>query len=322
MSRFLGIALTVSTLMVAAYLYAMVEYTHNSREEFEALRLSIQLNYATDAGADAMLETDDLNMDYANNRFFNADPELALDNFLVAMALGYDMAPSEANKRLLREYIPVASVSTFDGFYLATQQLIGNGQNFPENNLKDVDYDLKFGVKMPYTYSYNNAQYALTMGMDYTWKIDGSSLTKDIGLPPKNGGYLNELEAWNIITSSISNDMAYAIESYNDNNYGWSNRFYIPSQLTETTGTNSISGPSFIVLVQGLDLTLSKSVDGFSVAGSRVDNVRMVAAYTRNNIKYYTYADKLPIGISIDDLYTTTNEAAKAGYFADQKYLQ
>ena len=48
----------------------------------------------------------------------------------------------------------------------------------------------------------------------------------------------------------------------------------------------------------------------------------MVVTYRRNGIKYYTYHDTAPVGITLDQPYSTMYEAAITGYMADIEYLK
>ena len=47
--------------------------------------------------------------------------------------------------------------------------------------------------------------------------------------------------------------MTSAVYEANKNKPNWQNSFYIPVALTRFTGVNPIQGPSFVVMVQGLD---------------------------------------------------------------------
>jgi|GEM_PF-5096546 len=202
-----------------------------------------------------------------------------------------------------------------------TPKQIKNATDYPETPAKDGDWDLTFGMKMPYTYTFGGSSYALNMGSDYTYQITGSTLTKSYGLPPTATGNLTSREVFNKINELVSKDMAYAIDLANQNKPNWENSFYIPDALTTFSGVNPIQGPSFIILIQGLDLTTPHPISAFSVAGSRVGAARMVVAYTRAGIKYYSYADKAPGGVTIENMYTNVVDAAKAGYAHDTKYM-
>jgi hypothetical protein len=318
MSRMFGLVNMVSFIFMSALIFAFITYMHKENDEFEQLRLAYQIDYATDAGTVAMLQTSDLGLDYAKNKYISVNPDLALDTFLTVFCFGYDMIPNTENKNLVKQYIPVAAVATFDGYYIATQRLVKNATPYPEGAVNDGDWDLTFAMKMPYTYINGTSQFALTMGMDYAWQMSGPNLSKFNGIPPG----LDKVNAWHIVNKSVSDDMAFTISEFNKANPNWEHQFYIPDRLSAVSGANPIQGPSFLVLVQGLDFTTPRKISGFSISGSRIDNARMVAAYTRNATRYYSYVDKMPGGVMLENLYSTVKEAALAGYYADQVYMQ
>lgn len=323
MGRHFGIINLVAIIFLSALIFAYVTYIQKETEDFERLRLSIQIDYATDAGTSAMLGTSDLGMDYANMKYSNINPNLGLDTFLTVFAFGYDMLPTEENKQLIKQYIPVVGVATFDGYYIGTQRLVKNATDYPDaGGENDSDWDLTFGMKMPYTYSYGGVQYALNMSTDYAWKMSGNTLSRHDGHPPTSTGSLDEDDIWHIINKSISDDMAYTVAHFNESNPNWSNQFYVPDKLTDVSGVNPIKGPSLLVLVQGLDFTTPRKISGFSISGARIDNARMVIAYQRNGINYYSFADKMPPGVDIENVYSSVKDAAEAGYYADVQYIQ
>ncbi|MDX8360770.1 hypothetical protein [Cytobacillus sp. IB215316] len=331
MSRFFGLINITSLLFFAALIVGFVNYVKNETDEIEQLRLSYAIDYATDAGAQEMLRTGSLDMDYGNHKYLNINPELALESFLNVFAFNYDMVPSEENKQTIKQYMPVAAVATFDGVYLANHQLVRNrGGNYPEGPVNDADWDLIFGMKTPYTHNDSGVSYALNMGMSYTIAIDGNVMRRDEGLPPRDGVPLTKQQAWSMINKIISQDMAYSINKTNEHNPDWANNFYIPDSISSVRDNNSIQGPSFITLVQGLDFTTPRPISAFSISGSKIDQARMVGAYIRNvngeDIKYYAYLDKIPevdIGASIQliNVFSTVREAASEGYYHDSLYM-
>ncbi|MEQ7052184.1 hypothetical protein ABN764_16135 [Paenibacillaceae sp. P-4] len=326
MSRHFGFVNIVAILFIAALLLGYMQYVSQEKDEIERLKLSYAIDYATDAGAMAMLNTGNLDMDYTKQRAVTVNPALALDTFLDVFAFNYDLYPSAENKALIKDFIPVAAVAGYDGYYLASHQLVTNeAGNYPETPANEVEWDLVFGMKMPYLYTYGGTSYGLNMGMEETLALTDSTLSKIQGLPPTSTGSLSRGEAQEIINNNISNDMAYQINETNTINPYWKNFFYIPSQLTTFSGVNPIEGPSLLVLVQNVTLTTSKPISGFSIAGSKIDRARMVLGYTRNGMKYYAFADKAPVstevdpvkGIVIENIYSTAKEAALAGYYFD-----
>ncbi|MDQ0885055.1 hypothetical protein QFZ81_000143 [Paenibacillus sp. V4I9] len=323
MSKNFGVVNIVGVLFLAALLIGFTTYVYKERNEIEQLKLSYAIDYSTDAGAMAMLKTGSLDMDYTMNKAFTVNPQLALDTFLDVFCFNYDLQPTAQNKAIIKDYIPVAAVATFDGYYLASQQLVKNGGgNYPETAAKDVDWDLTFGMKIPYTHNYLGTSYALNMGLEYTLALTGNNLTKQMGLPPTAAGTMSQTDARVKINDIISNDMANSISRTNNNNPNWKNNFYIPSQLTTFSGVNPIEGPSFLVLVQGVTLSTSRPISGFSIAGTKIDTARMVAGYVRNGANYYCYVDKIPGSVTVNNLYSTVKEAALAGYYADLEFMK
>ncbi|THF73914.1 hypothetical protein [Cohnella fermenti] len=325
MSRFFGIVNLVVIIFLAALLTGYMTYRYKESNEIEQLKLSYAIDYATDAGTMAMLDTASLDMDYSKFKYLNMDPNLALDAFLDVFCFNYDLPPTKENKDMMKDYIPVAAVATFDGYYLASHQLVhNNGGDYPETAENDSDWDLVFGMKLPYSYKpdgNSSATYALNMGLEYYYALEGGTLSKQMGLPPDESGTLTPNEARKYINDKIANSMADSIDTFNENNPNWQNSFYIPSSLTTFSGVNPIEGPSFLVLVQGLNLTTARSISGFSVSGSKIDLVRSVVGYTRNGQHYYAFADKVPEGVAVEELFTSLDEAAEDGYSFDPLFM-
>ena len=323
MKRVFGIVVLIGMIYVSAMMVGYAQYMRNDVKELGQLRLSYAIDHAGYAAAQAMLKTPDLGMDYTNPNYEKVDPNIALDTFLTVMCINYDMTPTDSNKKLIaNNYVPMAAVAGVDGYYIATPRLIKNSVNSPEGAIKNGDWDLIFGMKMPYTYKYNGTAYALNMTMNNCLALSGGSLTKEAGLPPTSTGILSQQEAWRVINSEVSTDMAYTLDKANQSDPGWSNSFFIPSEVTTFSGVNPIKGPTFMALVENLKLDTSTSINAFSVAGTKIIGVRAVVGYTRNAIKYYCYADEAPSTAVIEHTFSTVKEAASAGYYFDTQYMQ
>lgn len=324
MAKHFGIINMISLIFFAALLVAYLHYVDKERNEIEQLKLSYSIDLAADAAVDTMLHhTGRLDMDYTRPGSITVDPEMALETFLEVFCFNYNLHPTESNKALVKNFITVAAVAAFDGYYIASERRVRNGAgDFPEYAAGDGDWELAFSMKMPYAYEHGGVLYALNMGMRDTIALSTSELYRIDGLPPTDTGTLTHEEARSLINDTISNHMAYVINELNENNPNWRHNFYIPSQLTTFTGVNPITGPSFIVLVQNVNLSTARPISGFSVSGSSISEVRWIAGYERGGTKYYAYADQLSESITIENIYRSMEEAAKAGYHADMTLLK
>lgn len=319
----------ISVIYLAALMVGYFKYTMNEQDELQQLILSYAIDYCSDAAMQEVLIGDDLEMDYSADGQVLVDPKAALDTFVDMFCLNYDIGISgETRKHVLQNYIPVACLAGYDGFYIAKYQPVKSDTNVyypPETGLSNSTWDVVFGPKLPYTYTNGGTSYALNMGMDYAYAINGINVTKPAGLPP---GLSSKAAGIAKINEIITNEIAYTVNSVNELNPNWKHSFFIPAQLTTLTGVNPINGPSLIVLVQNVDLASARPISGFSVSGSKVGRARMVVGYIRNvngiDIKYYCYADKadkLPPSITIDDLFQSVEDAARAGYYYDAEYM-
>lgn len=319
MKRAFGVVCIISVIYLAALLVGFYRYSLNEQSELQQLILSYAIDYCSDAAMQEALTGDHLEMDYTKDHYMIVDPKQALDTFVDLFCLNYDIGIScEARKHVLQNYIPVACMAAYDGFYIAKYQPVKNAVNYPENGLNDSTWDVVFGPKLPYTYTNAGTAYALNMGMEYAYAINGYNVSKYKGIPP---GLLNKEAGIAEINKIVAGEMAYTIDSVNAANPNWRNSFFIPAQLTSLTGVSPITGPSLIVLVQNVDLTTVRPISGFSVSGTKVDQAMMVLAYRRGGIKYYCYADRFPGGVPIEDVYSTVEDAARAGYNHDILYM-
>ena len=335
MKRAFGVVCIICVVYLAALMVGFYQYIIKEQNEIEQLILSYAIDYSADGAMAEVLNSRDINNDYMDVTELKIDPNVVLDSFLDIFCINYDMGRSaEAKKYVAQNFIPVACVAGFDGYYIARLQPIKSEFDgyYPGDMLENSRWDLIFGPKMPYTYTKYGKSFALNMGMEYAYTTSGGKYEGQLPELSKQAGLIK-------INRILSNSIGNAISSANQTNTNWEHQFFMPSQLSTYYGTNPIKGPSFIVLVQNVDLRTTKPISGFSISGSKVEKERLVVGYIRNEIKYYCYADMIP-GLDTDnasgvmtfqddwdevdvlDSFTSVEEAAKAGYYCDLKYMK
>lgn len=331
----IGVFLLVALVYVSGLLIYFAGYTKKDILEFERLKLSYAVDYATDAAILNLLLSQDLDMDYTDKGYISADPDMALEAFVDTFLFNYGVATDDTNREHVKmNFMPVFVVAMFDGYYMGTQKLVENRNNYPEGSINDGNWALQFSPKLPYTYVSGGASYALNTGGDYSFKMSGNILSKQYGLPP---GLTSKDNIRREITRIICADISYQIDKVNETNPNWANTFYIPGDLTTLSNVNPIDGPSVLAVVQNVDFATSRKIGAFSVGGAKIKATRMIAGYTRDSQKRYCYADKLPSPdpvtgkprdpdtgelLDVENIYYTMKEAAKDGYSFDIKYMQ
>lgn len=316
----IGIFLFIALLYVSGLLIYFAGYTKQDILEFERLKLSYAVDYSTDAAILNLLSSQNLDMDYVDRSYINADPDLALDTFVDVFLFNYGAAIDETNRDHVKmNFMPAFVVAVTDGYYMGKPMLVKNGNNYPEGAINDGGWALQFSPKLPYTYVSGSASYALNMGGNHSFKMEGNVLSKEFGLPP---GLNSKEDIRREISRIVSADMSYQINKINENNPNWANTFYIPGDLTTISNVNPLEGPTVLAIVQNVDFTTSRKIGAFSIGGARIQTPRMLAGYTRTGKKFYCYADRLPPAITAENIYTTMEEAARDGYYFDVEYME
>lgn len=304
MNRITSVILIIPIYFVCMLFLLSMLVVKQESESLEKLRLTKAINYSTDAATAEMLGAGHLGMDYVDKNKMTVDPQEALDTFVQVFALNYDLSLGQENLEMIKNsYMPIFVVAAYDGYYVFENRRVN----------REGDFNLVSTPKLPYRYKApDGTLYALNMGLENSIKFDGGSLSK-VPMP------ISEAEAMRVINSRISDDMLYRLDqSYAQ---GFESTFYIPHSMTTISHTNAISGPSVLAFINNLNLTTRNKLSEFSIGGAQVEQARMVAAYRRNGENYYAYADLLPEGVDIVEMFTNVMDAAKAGFHHDSFYM-
>lgn len=97
-------------------------------------------------------------------------------------------------------------------------------------------------------------------------------------------------------------------------------------QVTTFKRVNPIEGPTVLAFIDGWDFKTTHAISAFSIGGAQIEASRMVAGYEAINpdgsvTKMYAYADLLPENKHVIDMFTSVEEAAKAGYYYDPIFM-
>lgn len=307
-----------------------VQFFKLENQALEDWRLKQVVNNCTDSAIEELLEASDLGMDYADWGRFNADPDLALDDYLTTFLLNYNMPITESNKEVVKtNFIKAFCVAGYDGYYIYDHRRTIDEKSMKWNGEYGSTYQLVGSPKLPYLYrdmSKNDryVTYALNMGYRRAYKLTDATIT--VADSP-----LSKAKTMEIINNRISDDLMERVDRAYEN--GWLQSVYIPSSLATISSTNPIESPTVLCFMDGVDLCSVLPVNAFGIGGSRARVARPVSAYKRlyqgKYMKFYSYHDLLPTTLSdgtpfdsvIEQVFMSPEEAAEAGYHHDPLYM-
>lgn len=313
MSKVFSLFLFVPLFFIMMTSVMWMQFYQYQEQEVADDELKAVVNYSVDSAIEELLEAADLGMDYADWGKMKVDPKLALDDFINTFLMNYDMPITDDNKSLVRSaYMPVFCVAAFDGYYMYDRQKVN----------KEGDFELLSSPKIPYTYNKGQYTYALNMGFNKCYAVLDNSVIW-------TNNPIGKKETLKIINTRISDDFASRVDSAYKN--GWASSVFIPAGIAEVSRTQPIQSPAVLAFVDNVDLYMGHNISCFGIGGARVKTVRAVAAYQRDGTKYYAYADLLPaelfntdgspVSTYIEDMFSTVQDAAQAGYHHDTLYM-
>ena len=344
MQRLFSVLLVIPLFFLIIVYFAGWQIMSADFNEFEEYRLQTTNNYATDAAVEELLYSDDLNQDHADMKEMTLNPMLARKTFLEVFSLSYDVPVTSENlDAIAAEYLELMVVAVYDGYYVFANEDIHHyeykvtGQKDGKDTWEWVDdrsptYECMPTVKIPYKYVVedtdledgkdDSAIYTYNLGFDDAVILTSSKLDV-VDLP------ISPAVAMNNINQQINLEINSRLAKKVDN--GLLRAVNIPvSATTVGSANNSLESVSVLAFVDGVNFTTSKELSSFSIGGAKIYENRMVACYTRDNCKYYCYADLINrnvvnpgVGINewADYVVNTIEEAAALGYTCDLELM-
>lgn len=315
------------SLLIMFILLVLYRDIVENERQFEELRLKYAIDYATEGAFQASLEGGNLGISYQDLQNIKVVPENVLSVFKGIMMTSYDMSYSEQNFKGLDNYISGAVLALSDGYYILTPKDYNNSE-------------LIWGLKKPYSVKYSDTQYVAYNISNQNWMMARKS---DVN-PVIRGDDWASLRASGVevgvsdtalrqkintlINRRLTDDINYTIKQRNlyRNSLGvvesmgrevkLDDFVYLPAVQTDS-GVNSITKPSLLMIMSGVDFAGTTRLESKSIGGLTVAKKIRVLAYVRDGKKYYCYEGQLPETQVVDRFYNSTDEAAKGGYTPD-----
>lgn len=316
-------------LMLIYIIMIMHHDIRDNERQFEELKLRYAIDYATEGAFLASLEGGNLGISYQDLQNVTINPSNTLPVFKNIMAMSYDMSLSRANMDALDQYISGAVIAIADGYYIASLEEVDT----PNQQGRGGEYQLKWGLKKPYTIQHGIDRYVAYNLSSEKWALaeqSGATLNLRRGetwaeLTTLEGIAPNRQNITTQINKLITRDINYNINKRNNiyNTETKKDFIYLPSQQTQS-GVNSITKPSIFITMSGVDFAGSQKLEAKSVGGFTIAKKRRVLGFTDGGIKYYAYETQLPPAkvALVEQFYNTVDEAALAGYRPHVDYLR
>lgn len=200
---FFGFNLISALLIVVMWIF-LFGYMKDRNNYIANLKLHYATNNSIDAATAAMLETEDLDMDYDTDKEFKVNPQTALNEFVDVTLMNYGIRPNQqAREDFKLNNLPLFCVVDYDGYYIGMpgkagvfdyettletpfnytwfiadenpiNKVLQSGSNLniflsDKNQKLEYSYDIVFTPKLPFTYideqpGKNKRVFALNMG--------------------------------------------------------------------------------------------------------------------------------------------------------------
>lgn len=337
----------IAVMIIAFMILAIQKMDAINDRQFEQVRLSYAIDYATEAAFRATISTDSIGTDYANEgmKEVELNPAMAMPTFYNVLALSYDMTLGDDVKAKIESSVATGFICAVNGYYILEPIEI---DTTPNDHEIGGEYKLSFGVKRPYiVYAYDAG-----LGRDRLFSINLVNDKNVEYIPEKHNNpdeanteplfERNDYEGTPLIKELVkqsiarwlNEDVALAINVRNRTNaYGDTHHFYVPS-ADSMTAVNDIVSPCLAIIFQDSTFLNGYNMDAVSIGGARVQPRSNVLGFKLpgDNTTYYCFAgqqlgDKFVTGqpkpaISIVKRYNTIHEAVLDGCHPHLMYLQ
>lgn len=336
--KFQAIAYPLVLLIDVIMFVSMYQWNKQSLEEFQQKQLDIQVNYATTAGVDLMLnETAHINTDYATWGEMDCDPYQGWNGFMACLIRSFGWADTPENREALEaDYMRFMCVAVYDGYYMKQRSRELDSELVVGGSPVDIQtYPLIWTPKIPYAEVANNGSsyYFRSYNLNYdsyyrdtVMKNTGNLIDHTRVVENKGGNYVTENHQRAVVTGALTEAINAAI--FADMNGANSIEYYIPFEYSEFTHTNGIEGPSIITYITREGGTYKNGVSTFAVGGSKIDDANWYICFNEGGKKLYVHADNRELAeltyghpLQIDQIVPSMKQAALDGYYPDTKFL-
>lgn len=333
----------IAVMLIAVILTIFNRIDEVNRRQFEEVRLSYAIDYATEAAFRTAIDTDSIDTDYAGTGLeeVRVNPIFVLDTLCNLLCFSYDMSPGQENFDTIKNSIVTAVLFTVDGYYVLETTEV---DNTPKDSIIGMESGLVWGLKRPYLYYTDSGRlFAVNLVSEATIEYiprDEQNIGGEVEGEPSSLIYRKKLSDNDVyhkrnvlegktveevkmkmkqsISNLVTEDINFAIHARNlASIYKVTKSFYMPT-TDSLTAVNDIESPSLLVFFQDSSFLNGYNLDVTAVGGTRVKVRSNIIGFTVDGKDgyFYCYAGQQlgETGIHITKRFDTMHEAAMAGY--------
>ena len=343
--KFQAIAYPLVILVDVLMFVAMFKWNAESLQEFQEKQLDVQVNYATTAGVQLMLnDTSHIATDYADWGDMKSDPYMGYNGFMACLTRSFGFADTPENREAIEsDYMKFLCIATFDGYYMKQRSNVDLTLNPLSPSPTEVKtMPLVWTPKIPYGETVQTAANQWTLRAynlnydSYYYDVIQLNGTTPVLLKhdtvyenkPTMPDYVNSAHQRAIVTTCLNKAINAAI--FADMGGANSIEYFIPFEYSEFANSNGIEGPSIITYITKDAGVYKYEVSTFSVGGSKIDDAEWYICYILNdgrklycNSKFRTMAENKynSQGFRIDHIFPSMEEAASSGFYYDTTFM-
>lgn len=305
MTKHFHVTLWIPLMYCALFLIFWIRIYLNEAVSFEDWVLEKQANYAAESAVDEMLETGNLNQDYADGDFVTLEPSVALRDFNTTLSYDFGLVPTDDTlDSISLKNLRVFAVCVYDGIYIHYLQ-----------RSETTGVELKQSPKIPYFYTddYGN-QYCLTLDPDKGYWDYKEDSNYQLHFYDNYTTKPSEDRQTTAINNRVADLVNWGLWETYDNERRSDKAISLPAIGETVRGDQPVRSPTVIAVVEGFTKSYGTTTLAECIGGAQLEETDQIVGFRIKGCPFYSYVDP-----DTNTTYTGDEAIAQAGGLGSPK---